>query len=262
MRRRSRIGRRRLVSVTTVVLVGLLTSSRSASAQGNEVPYADAEVYFELNDTDGDLGIHASIDGVAWRDLVIEAPVNSVPLLDISVKGQLRRQGLTELFFESAEPTFDELSPDEFFGRFPEGLYEINGKDLTSRQLRSNTMVTHAMPAPPDRIRVNGLPLPEECDEGPRPRVLGTAPIVIEWDPVETTHEELGSPRGSEDIEVVLYQVVIEQDEITLGVDLEGELTSFAVPADLLASGETKVEILAREETHNQTASESCFIVR
>ena len=105
------------------------------------------------------------------------------------------------------------------------------------------------------------MPLPEDCDEGPRPRVPGTTPILIEWDPVETTHEELGNPRGSEDVEIELYQVFVEQEEITVGVDVEASLTSFTVPADFLDPGETKVEILAREETHNQTASESCFVV-
>jgi len=29
------------------------------------------------------------------------------------------------LFFDSAEPNFDALLPDEFFARFPEGQYEM-----------------------------------------------------------------------------------------------------------------------------------------
>ena len=149
MQRRSTTRRYQLAGVTAALLASLFIPSRGVSAQGRELAYADADIYFELNDTDGDLGIHASIDGVPWRDLVIEAPVSSARLLDISVKGRLRLQGVTELSFESAEPTFDVLSPDEFFSRFPEGLYEVNGKDLTSRQLRSNAMVSHAMPAPP-----------------------------------------------------------------------------------------------------------------
>ena len=37
---------------------------------------------------------------------------------------------MTEIFFESSEPTFDELDPDYFFGRFPAGIYEWKGKTI------------------------------------------------------------------------------------------------------------------------------------
>ena len=92
---------------------------------GDEIPFSEANLFFELNDTDGDLGIHASIDGEPWKKLRIKDPKGR-KILDISVKRRLRRQGLTQLFFESAEPSFDELAPEEFFRRFPEGEYEID----------------------------------------------------------------------------------------------------------------------------------------
>jgi hypothetical protein len=70
-----------------------------------EIPYDEAEIFFELNNTDGDLGIHALIDGEAWKSLEIEDPWGR-EMLDVRLKGRLRRQGLTEIFFESAEPVF------------------------------------------------------------------------------------------------------------------------------------------------------------
>ncbi|MCZ6888003.1 MAG: hypothetical protein O7H39_05855, partial [Gammaproteobacteria bacterium] len=60
------------------------------------IPFDEAEIFFELNNTDGDLGIHALIDGDAWRELEIEGP-NERGLLKIRVKGRLRKQGLTEI---------------------------------------------------------------------------------------------------------------------------------------------------------------------
>ena len=51
-------------------------------------------------------------------------------MLKVKVQGRLKRQGLTALFFESAEPTFGELDPVDFFKRFPEGIYEIEGVTL------------------------------------------------------------------------------------------------------------------------------------
>ena len=80
----------------------------------DETPFDVAELFFELNNTDGDLGIHALIDGDAWKRLTIE-DTKERKMLDFEVKGRLRKQGLTEIFFESAEPTFDELSPEKFF---------------------------------------------------------------------------------------------------------------------------------------------------
>ncbi|MDX1541069.1 MAG: hypothetical protein R3349_06660, partial [Geminicoccaceae bacterium] len=113
-----------------------------AGADDGEIPFDVADVYAELNDTDGDLGFHALIDGEEWRSLEIEAP-NGRELLELNLKSRLRQQGLTELFFESAEPTFDELSPEEFFARFPEGEYEIEGTTLEGDELESETEVTH-----------------------------------------------------------------------------------------------------------------------
>ena len=101
------------ITTTTVLLAGLAVAT---SAQDFE----ESDIYFELNDTDGDLGIHALIDGDACRTLVIENP-DGRRELSISLNGGMRRQGLTELFFESAEPSFDDLGPARFLRRFPEG---------------------------------------------------------------------------------------------------------------------------------------------
>lgn len=240
-----------MVSVTTMVSTG--------AAQ--ELPYSEADVFFELNNTDGDLGIHASIDGRGWRDLIIEAPVTSANLLDISVKGRLRMQGLTQLMFESTEPPFDELAPAVFFERFPEGVYEVTGMSVEGIRMRSNSVLTHAMPAAPSNLRVNGLPLPTACGEGPSPSVSSDGDILIEWDPVETTHESLGSPQGSPDIEIELYEVFIDQDSFGLSVERDPENTELLIPAGTLEPGETLVEVLVREDSHNQTASETCFDV-
>jgi hypothetical protein len=57
-----------------------------------------AESFFEPNNTDGDLGIHSSIDGEPWTRLAIEGP-NGREILDITLRSRLKRQGLTQLFF-------------------------------------------------------------------------------------------------------------------------------------------------------------------
>ncbi len=231
---------------------------------GDEIPFAEAIVLAELNNTDGDLGFHASIDGNAWRLLEIEAP-NGRVLLRIRGRRGLRRQGLTQLFFESAEPTVDELTPEQFFARFPEGEYEVSGISTEGEELESVAMFTHLLAAPADGITVSGVPIEPElidCDEDWRP-VVGT-PVVIAWEPVTRSHPEIG--RTGEPVEIEKYQLVVERLEPTLliySVDLPPTVTSLEIPSDFIALAETfKFEILAREISGNQTAIESCFEVR
>ncbi len=236
----------------------------------DEIPFDVAEVFFELNNTDGDLGIHALVDGGPWKRLSIEDH-RERKILNIFVRARLRKQGLTELFFESAEPTFDELPPEDFFRRFKPGTYEVEGKALDGQELESETEITHAMPAPAAPT-VNGELFATQCDdEEPgfnAPTVSG--PIVISWPPVDRTHPSLGNPQDSPDITIRNYEVVVETDleigdeEFTtvFSTVLPPDVTSLTVPAEFIAqSDEFKYEILAREASWNQTAVESCFLV-
>lgn len=236
-----------------------------------EVPFTVAEVFFELNNTDGDLGIHALVDGDPWKRLTIEDPRDR-KMLNIYVRGRLRRQGLTEIFFESAEPPFDELSPARFFRRFPEGEYDVEGVTLDGDERESEVEITHRMPAPA-RPTVNGIPMAEQCDEeepGFDAPTL-TAPVVIEWNAVESTHPELGFPQGSPDISIYNYQVVVETElegpggeefATVFSVVLPPGVTTMTIPVEFLSQAEEfKYEVLAREQSWNQTAVESCFLL-
>ena len=250
-----------------------LTAPAAGFAQDDEdddeIEFAEAHRFFELNNTDGDLGIHALIDGDPWKRLWIE-DINETRILDVKVRGRLRRQGLTEFFFESAEPTFDELPPATFFARFPEGIYDIEGRTLEGEERESEVEISHAMPAPPNPT-VNGTAVALQCDdEEPgydAPTVSGD--VVIAWDPVMLTHPSLGFPQSSPDISVYNYQVVVEAelelpngDEFgsILSVILPPDVTEMTIPAEFLEQTDTfKYEVLAREESWNQTAIESCF---
>jgi hypothetical protein len=254
-------------------LLALLTAPIVSTAgdhddDDNEIPFAEAHVFFELNNTDGDLGIHALIDGEPWKRLRIEDQ-NERRILNVNVRSRLRRQGLTEFFFESAEPPFDELPPPVFFKRFPEGIYEIEGTTLEGDEMESETELTHAMPAPPNPT-VNGLPVALQCDdEEPgydAPVVSGD--VVIAWDSVTRTHPTLGNPQDAAGISIHNYQVVVEAEiEVggeefasVLSVILPPGVTEMTIPDEFLAQSDVfKYEVLAREESWNQTAVESCF---
>ncbi len=220
------------------------------------VPFSEAEIFFELNDTDGDLGIHASIDGEPWKELEVEGPGDTLLLL-VAPTGNLSVQGMTQLFFESAEPPFDELPPAEFFARFPEGWYEISGLTLDGTEMESRDRLSHVMAAPPDEVSVNGLPLSEDCDLDPGPVV--SDPVTIDWEPVTESHPEVGR---SGQVTIALYQFFVELEDVKLAVDLPPTITEFQVPSAILdLASDFKFEIIARTTRGNNTAIESCFQV-
>jgi hypothetical protein len=268
---------KRQVRLSAAILAAVITLAMGVAApvcraddDDNEIPFAEANIFFELNNTDGDLGIHALIDGEPWKSLEIEDP-NEREMLDINVEGRLRRQGLTEIFFESAEPTFDELSPRRFFRRFKEGEYEIEGETLDGAELESVAILTHLLPAPADNVVINEVPIESGCpvdeageDDPPVVGAVGDA-VVISWDRVRRSHPDLG--RTNEPIEDVMYQIVVEwenDDEVVFVfsnyLPPSGDRMSITVPPEFIALGdEFKFEILLREESGNQTAIERCF---
>lgn len=237
--------------LTLVAILGL--GSSGAPAQQGSRSFSVAELFVELNDTDGDLGLHASIDGGTWISLDVEGPGDR-DLLDIVSTGRLRRQGLTQLAFESQEPSFDELPPDAFFARFPEGSYEIEALAPDGSTLRSRVRLSHVLAAPPEAT-VNGQPAAESCDAPVLPHVLD--PVVIDWDPVTESHPDIGR-KGP--VSISRYQFFVERGDTKLSVDLPKDVTEFEVPAAITVPGSVlKYEIIARTSTGNNTAIESCF---
>lgn len=249
---------------STVGAVILAMSTGFATPQVVAEEFDEADVFFELNHTDEDLGLHAMVDGEPWRRVRIQNEA-SKQILDLRVRRALRQQGMTELFFESHEPDFDELSPAAFFARFPAGDYTIKGWTLDGGVLVSTDALTHAMPAPPEVVTVDGMDAAEDCD-AELPEV--TPPITIAWSSVGMSHPDLGI-MPPVPIEVTGYQLVVEmetedEDEFVLSVDLPSEATEFTIPEDFTALPAAddvfKFEILVREDSGNQTAIESCFV--
>ena len=56
-----------VLSLLTITLASAGVSALISAGQPEPPPvFTEAEIFLELNDTDGDLGIHASIDGGPW----------------------------------------------------------------------------------------------------------------------------------------------------------------------------------------------------
>lgn len=242
-----------LLALSLCAMTGVASRSRAAQPP---LRFEVAELFLELNDTDGDLGIHSLIDGGPWTRLSIDTPGDE-KLFGIVTHGQLRQHGMTEVFFESAEPPFDELAPAVFFRRFPEGRYEVEGLSQDGREIASTATLSHILAAPPESISVSGIAAAKDCDAPLLPVVA--PPVVLRWDPVTTHHPTLGR-QGP--VKVDLYEVVVESDDVKLSIELPPGSREMTVPAEVTApGGEFKFEILVRTTTGNRTAVESCFIV-
>jgi hypothetical protein len=229
-----------------------------------ELEFEEADLFLELNDTDGDLGLQGFVEGDAWKRLEIEGP-GETELMNIWVRNALRRQGLSEFFFESDEPGFDELSPAAFLRRFPQGIYEIEGITLEGEEIESEVFLSHVLAGPPPgNIKVNGQNSAVNCDAPNLPVV--TEPVTLNWNPVTQSHPTIGRP-GVE-VFVHHYEVVGEiereggtPEELVFSAILPRFRTKFEFPVDFtsLAEDEMKWELITVLGNGNKTAVESCF---
>jgi hypothetical protein len=167
---------------------------------------------------------------------------------------------------------FEELDPVDFFKRFPEGIYEIEGKTLDGEKRENEVYLSHVIPAAPDGVTVNGIPIAEDCDGDGIPSV--TPPVTISWDAVTDSHADLGKEG---DIDVRYYELVVEIDETDFKSTsiVPANITSWTFPDEffkLSEEGEYKFEILVRVNNGqtdsegepipgNKSAIESCFLV-
>jgi hypothetical protein len=273
-------GKKRLLAIAVAAALAATAAQVSVSQDNGdedeeELEFDEAELFFELNDTDGDLGIHGKVDGEDWKALEIvccergddeEADDEEEEvLLNIWVRNRLRRQGLTEFFFESAEPGFDELTPAQFFQRFRQGIYEIEGTTLDGEELEAEVRLSHVMAGPPDTVTVDGEPQAPNCDSEELPEVSG--PVTIDWSPVTMSHPTIGTPNVSVNVQQYQFVGEIEREdrvpeEIAFTVDLPRFVTQFTLPPEfnrLSLDGEVKYEIITKLTNGNQTAIESCF---
>lgn len=244
-----------VVSATTALLAAGLVTAGYAASGNNEtseqtprevVEIADARLKFEINATDGDGGVQVFLDAEQWERMSIYDPQGR-EIFSAETDGVMAQQGGTELFLESAEPTFDELPLEDLLERWPAGTYDFRGRGLDGEVYVGSAQLTHDLPAGPVLVS------PTEGD-GPQP----PAHTVLRWKPVPPPN---GSP-------IIAYQVlVVEPDtgitalpKVTLDIMMPPTATRLEVPPGFLKPHtEYEWEVLAIEQGGNQTLSSSTF---
>ena len=223
---------------------------RVAMADSGEIiEFDEAQLFFEQNATDGDLGLHLKVDGEGWYYLLL-TDSDDTPLLEVELDGNLGNViGLTELFSESAEPSFDDLPKEDFLDLFPEDVYYYYACTLEGDWMFGEVELTHNLPGEVELLS------PEEDAE-----VKVNQDLKLEW-------EEVPDPDAPDSV-IEFYEVVVEKDEDeelhrVLSVTMLPGQTKLRVPKEFLEAGkEYKIEIIAQESSGNRTAIEVPFETR
>jgi hypothetical protein len=199
--------------------------------RGQRIEFAKLNLFFEFNSTDNDLGVQLQLDGEPW-DLVRGFDPAGRTFVEFFGRGRMEDLGLTELFFESAEP-----SPDEVLALFPPGRYRFVGRGVEDQRLVGTAMLSHNLPPAPVFSPSGG----EEVDKDD---------VVIKWSPIPG---------------VAAYQVIVADEEqgTQMEITLLPSVTQVTVPPELLEEDtEYKVEVIAVAQNGNKTITESTFVTK
>ncbi len=265
-------------TLKSIVLLfpALLLAGAVSMAWADDAEFDEAKVLIEINGTDGDVGFHAKFDADAWYNVQMHDPEDR-KIFQEKAFGPLKTQGLTENFFESAEPLCvpdpeDEeelvVALAEFLDRFPAGDYILSGKNNENEFLSGSVELTWNIPAAPD------------IDATDDEEFVSADDVVIEWAEGDTLggkcdDDDLvadGIIPAPGDVAEVGWEVVVEPDcdidfepERVFSVQLPPGETSVTVPEEFLESyldedcSEFKFEVGAIEASGNQTFSEGGF---
>ncbi len=221
-------------------------ATTTGKTPGKVVRLKDARLKFEVNATDSDGGVQLFLDADPWKQISLFDP-SGAEILTTTTTGRMGRQGGTELFLESAEPTFSQLSLTKLLRRFPKGKYAVRGTGLKGERYIGTAILGHDIPAGPQLVS----PLTSQGPQKP-------TDMTVTWKPV-------APPNGSP---IIGYQVLIVQPntglrtlpKVTLDVTMPPTATSLKVPPGfLLPNTEYEWEVLAIEKGGNQTLSSETF---
>ena len=237
-----------LVAVVALILGATASVSWGWGGWGGLVELDEAEIFFEENTTDEDLGIQFFLDGKDWKCVTILTP-DWKRLVKVRVSGSAGVIGLTEFFSESAEPGYEnEAERQAFLDLFDAGEYKFFGVTVEGEILVGEATLTKDIPAPPN---VTTPDKPEDPEEGDPTDI---SPIV--WD--------AGGP------DIVGYEVVAElvlevEDEEIVYVNtatLPGTATMFTASPEFVTLAEdddvveAKIEVIAIEGSGNKAITE------
>jgi hypothetical protein len=219
--------------------IPLVATSAGSGGDDGELELEVAQIFFEYNSTDNDLGVHVFLDGDDWKRMKITRP-DGQHLFEVRGHGPYAALGMTELFFEGAEPSLDDVELSAFLQQFPEGEYEFEGRTVDGEEIEGEGELTHAIPDAP-KVQIQSGP---------------NNFMRVVWSDV------MSPPPGfpNEPIVIAGYQVLIDED---FDVTLPESANSVTIPPEFVATldpGSHELEVLAIEVGGNQSITETAFV--
>jgi len=224
----------------------------TASASAQSVAFTKSDIYFELNATDGDAGLHGILDGPAWKSARIKGPGGTFDVIRAQSNQDSPEFGMTELFFESNEPPLDERSFAELIALFPAGVYMFVGQTTANEPMRAVDTLTTAMP----------------CPAVVRPPRLVSGDLAISWRLQRGSYDpDTGVCSAGNAVTPIFIQAFFELSNPITGesrkfaVDLPATARTVEVPEELLLGidfddFDEKAEVIVVGTGGNRTAIE------
>ena len=172
-------------------------------------PFAEANIRFEQNTTDGDVEVVFEIKGGddGLNKLTVVSPDNRI-VIDFAAPDN-STMGIRQFRFESPEPT----DVDALKAAFPAGIYKFDGVTAEGLKFYSESKLNHVLPATVSFLQ------PKAEEEG-----VNIHNLEITWSPVTN---------------IVAYILELEQEELGVNilVRLPKAQNSFIVPEGFLQAG-------------------------
>jgi hypothetical protein len=181
----------RIVALGAALILATVPSAASLGEGRAPLEFDVAQIRIEKNATARDAGIQMLLDAEDWKRVAIYLPRGGPRIMQVRASSSVGRIGVTELFFESAEPSLDDLPLKDLLRMFPEGRYRLVGETTDGREMVGTARLTHDIPAGPTVVT------PEQG------AVTQADDTLIDWEPVVR-------PVG---IEIAGYQVIVELPE-------------------------------------------------
>lgn len=215
-----------------------------------------ASLFIEDNTGDEDIGVHGYFDDHGWTELCVFNPAGEM-VLHVRPDAQMGELGMSEFFFESQEPGYEDWDFSDLKAAWPEGDYSVRAQSHDGEVLHGAAHFTHDLPMRPV-ITAPALVLEPEDN----PPVVALGDVTVTWDPVTTTVD--GKP-----VALRAYQLWVNKENHedpngfsrpNFDVHVSPDTTSFVVPAAFFdAASLYEVEVVAIEQSGNQTIGGAAY---
>jgi hypothetical protein len=218
---------------TVFAVCAMACAAPSLHAAGQPLEVKELSIILEVNETDGDAEIVVKAKTeIGMKKFWVRRPDGKKVAEAVSddkskTHGPI---GMAEVLYETGEPDIAHVQAS-----YPEGIYEFHGRTVDNQDVYGEIVLSHALLPAPTFTPNDGDTLDKDS-------------VVVAWTAVAGA---------------AFYVVEVENDDlgVNLTVTMDGNATSFAVPAGfLLADTEYELGVATVTATGNPSFAEIAFV--